>query len=302
MDDDICGKFVVLKTYLPDELGKSSVVIFDDSSKLKDYCPDGNCNTNLNKIMAGFLWLFEQNCSKFQKTPDKNKMITIFLYIISWLSYKLNQNSEYNFTTINDFYTKHVNDNQKYTSIINDASKCTNFKNIIDEQKDFLNINIEDMSNFYDAFKLLCNIHDNVETSADDNTLSGNAIHFFNKYSEINDYYNIENTLYSKILSFLSTDYNKLKTKCDSKLDQSKKFPTLPTERATKSFLRHSSIQISVIPMTFIFFALLIYLGIMYKASKTQFKNQKNNEENNSLIYDSKSSDYLGIIIMIDIF
>ncbi|CDU17769.1 PIR protein [Plasmodium yoelii] len=273
MDDDICGNFVVLRTYLPDELGESAKIDFKSSSSLKKYCPNGNCNTNLDKIMAGFLWLFEENCSKFQKTPsDENKMITIFLYIISWLSYKLNQNSEYNFTTINDFYTKHVNDNQQYTSIINDVSKCTNFKKIIDKQKDFLNINIEDMSNFYDAFKLLCNIHDNVTRNVYDNTLSGNAIHFFNKYSEINDYYNIENTLYSKILSFLSTDYNNLKTKCDKNLDQSKKFPILPTERATKTFLRQSSIQISVVPMTFIFCALLIYLGIVYKRSSFDFR------------------------------
>ncbi|EAA18776.1 putative yir1 protein [Plasmodium yoelii yoelii] len=290
--------------YLPDKLGESAKIDFKKSSSLKKYCPNGNCDTNLDKIKAGFLWLFEKNCSKYEITDEdgqggthentcynEKNINAIFLYIISWLSYKLNQSSEHNFTKIKDFYNAYVNDNTEYNDLITNAQKCTNLKEIIDQKSDLLDINIKDMSDFYDAFKSLCNMYNSVATSKHD-TLLDNAINFFNEYTEINDYYNIENSPYSQILSFLSTDYNTFTTKNASKIDNSKKFPILPTEKATKSLIRHSSIQISVIPMTFIFVALLIYLGIMYKASKTQFKNQKNKKENNSLIYDSKSSDY----------
>ncbi|ETB60739.1 hypothetical protein YYC_02348 [Plasmodium yoelii 17X] len=298
MDDDICSNFVILRNYLPDELGKTPGHEFHQNKNINKYCPIGvsgnkECNTDLDKIKAGLLWLFERICSKSTNTySDENSINIIFLYIISWLSYKLNQIKGYNFITINDFYTTYVNNNQEYNTIIENANKCPNLKDFINKKSDFLNINIEDMSYFYDAFKLLCNVHDKVSTNTYDNTLLNNAIHFFNKYAEINDYYNIENTPYSKILSTLSIDYNKLKTKCASIVNNPIQFPSLPTGRATKSFLRNSSIKISLIPMTFIFFALIIYLEILYKASKNQFKNQKNKEENKSLIYDSKCSNY----------
>ncbi|WBY58232.1 PIR protein [Plasmodium yoelii yoelii] len=273
MNDEICSNFVVLRSYFPDDLGESPTLDFNKSTSIKKYCPDDKCNTDLEKIMAGFLWSLEQNCSISKKEGyDENNTNVFFLYIISWLSHKLNKNSEHYSTKINDFYNKYVYSNQKYTSLINDDSKCANLKKIIDEKNDLLNINIEDMSNFYDVFKLLCNMYDIVETRADDNTLLNDTTIFVNKYSEINDYYNIENTPYSKILSVLLTDYNNFKTKNANKINNSKQFPDLPTERATKSFLRHSSIKISVIPMTFIFFGLLIYLGIVYKRSSFDFR------------------------------
>ncbi|CDU16372.1 PIR protein [Plasmodium yoelii] len=292
MDDDLYENFELLRMYLPDNLGETPSKFFNDFNSANNYCPNKYCGTNLNKITAVFLWLFEKNCSKFQNTnSDENNTNAIFLYIISWLSYKLNQITDHSFTKVNDFYTEYVN-NQEYDKIIQDANKCTNIKEIINKNSDLLNINIQEMSKFYEPFKLLCSMYDNATRNVYDNTLSDNAIHFLNKYTDLNDYYNIEDTIYSKILYALLTDYNKLKTKCAKRTTDPIQLPTLPTGRATKKFLRHSSIKISVIPMTFIFFGLLIYLGIVYKASKTQFKNQKNKEENISLIYDLKSSDY----------
>ncbi|EAA17874.1 putative yir2 protein [Plasmodium yoelii yoelii] len=322
MNDELCSKFVLLRNYLPDNLRETPSGFFNDSTSLKNYCDNGECNTEFDKIKAGFLWLLAQNCSISQKENyNENNFNSFFLHIISWLSYKLNQKSEYYFTTINDFYTKHINDNEKYTSLIKNGNNYTKFKEIIDKRKNFLEINIYDMAKFYDAFKFLCSMYDNAETHAYEKMVD-NAVHFVNKYTDLNDYYNVEGTTHSQILSTLSTNYNNFKAQYSSKITSSKQFPNLPTGRATKSFLRNSSIKISVIPMVFIFFGLLIYLGIVYKvnnnpnkniifkiyiittkltfifyyfyisASKTQFKNQKNKEENKSLICGSKSSDY----------
>ncbi|ETB59354.1 hypothetical protein YYC_02872 [Plasmodium yoelii 17X] len=278
MNDTLCGKIELIRKYLPDNSDKPTILDFDHNSNIKKYCPDNysggtECNTDFDKIMAGFLWLLEQNCSITKKENDNKDYINaFFLYIISWLSHKLNKNSEYYSTQINDFYTKYVNGNKKYTSLINDANKCKNNKEIMNKANDLLNITIEEMSIFYDAFKLLCKMYDNVGRGVDGNTLLNNATIFVNKYTEINDYYNIENTTHSKILSVLLTDYNNFKVQYANRIDNSKQFPDLPTERATKSFLRHSSIKISVIPMTFIFFGLLIYLGIVYKRSSFDFR------------------------------
>ncbi|ETB56460.1 hypothetical protein YYC_05605 [Plasmodium yoelii 17X] len=294
MDDDICLNFDLLRVYLPDNLEEKPSGFFNDFGSVNNYCPNSYCNTDLDKITAGFLLLFEKNCSKFKSTnSDENNTNAIFLYIISWLSYKLNQITGHSFTKVSDFYTEYVN-NQTYTNLILNANKCTNIKDIINKKSDLLNINIQEMAKFYEPFKLLCSMYDNATRNIYDNTLSDNAIHFLNKYTDLNDYYNIEDTIHSKILYALLTDYNKLKTKCANRTTNPIQLPSLPTGRATKSFLRNSSMQISVIPMTFIFFGLIIYLGIVYKEndSKTQFKNQKNKEENKSLTCDSKSSDY----------
>ncbi|CDU16877.1 uncharacterized protein PY17X_0602500 [Plasmodium yoelii] len=273
MNDDICSKFDILRNYLPDKLGETGKLELRSLSNFKNYCADENCDTDLKKITIGFLWLLEKNCSISKNTDDynENNISAFFLYIISWLSYQLNQNSERYFTKISDFYNEYISNNQNYMNLINDDNKCKKLKEIIDKKKDLLDINIKDMSNFYEAFKLLCSVHGTVAMSKYDNTLLGDATIFYNKYAELNDYYNVENTPHSKILSDLLTDYNKLKEKCGSNVNNSIQFPSLPTERATKSFLENSSIKISVIPMIFIFFALII-LGITYKRSSSDFR------------------------------
>ncbi|ETB57996.1 hypothetical protein YYC_04772 [Plasmodium yoelii 17X] len=270
MDDDIYENFDLLRIYLPDNLKEKSAAFSNDFDSLNIYCPNNYCNTDLDKTMAGFLWLFEKNCSKFKnKSSDENNTNPIYMYIISWLSYKLNQIRNHSFTKVSDFYTEYVNNNQEYGKIIQNSNKCANLKEIINTKSDLLNVDIQDLSKFYEAFKLLCNMHDNVVRNSYDKTLSDNVIHFFNKYTDLNDYYNVEDTPHSKILSALLTDYNNLKAK---RINYSIEFPSLPTGRATKSFLRSSSIKISVIPMTFIFFGLLIYLGIVYKRSSFDFR------------------------------
>ncbi|ETB57318.1 hypothetical protein YYC_04826 [Plasmodium yoelii 17X] len=272
MDDEMCGDLVLLRNYLPDELGKTSKSKLKSLNSLNKYCPNGECNTELENITAGFLWLFEKNCSMSKNTKyNESNISAFFLYIISWLSYQLNQNSERYFTKISDFYNEYISNNKNYMNLMNDGNTCKKLKEIIDKRKDLLDINIKDMSNFYEAFKLLCSVHGTVAMSKYDNTLLGDATIFYNKYAELNDYYNVENTPHSKILSDLLTDYNKLKEKCDSNVNNSIQFPSLPTERATKSFLENSSIKISVIPMIFIFFALII-LGIAYKRSSSDFR------------------------------
>ncbi|CDU15991.1 PIR protein [Plasmodium yoelii] len=276
MDDDICGNFDFLRMYLHDDLEKSTLD-FHKNDNIKKYCSnDGSgekkCNTDLDKIKAGFLWLLEKNCSISKKTYSDESINAIFLYIISWLSYKLNQNSEHYFTKINDFFTEYVNNNQEYDKIIQNSQGCKNLKEIINKKSDLLNIDIQDMSNFYDVFKSLCNIYGDVAKNTNNTNLSASATIFVNKYTNLNDYYNIENTSYSKILSNILTYYNKLKNKCAERITDPVQLPSLPTGRATKKFLRNSSIQISLIPMTFIFFALLIYLGIVYKRSSFDFR------------------------------
>ncbi|ETB59350.1 hypothetical protein YYC_02868 [Plasmodium yoelii 17X] len=276
MDDDLCGKFGSLRQYLPDDLDQKSSLDFHDNSKFVKYCPDKNCNTDLEQIGIGFLWLLEEYFTKYlDKGSIEKNAKPFFLYIISWLSYKLNKKSKGKFTTINDFYTNHVNRSDKYKKFRDDSSKFTSFNEFIDEQKYLFDINIEDLSKFYDAFKLICDMYGNVETNKHEN-LPNNANDFINKYTELNNNCNIKGAARSKIFSALSTNYDNFKNYCTSKGIECKDFSSLPeiTEFSalTSGYTSSSSIGNKLFTVLSIFGAIAFFLGISYKYSLFGFR------------------------------
>ncbi|CDS44973.1 PIR protein [Plasmodium yoelii] len=282
MDDSLCGKFDYLRKHLPDELNKEAELGLEKISNFDKYCPGKNCNSKLEKITIGFLWLLGQYFTISQnRSCDQNNTNAFFLYMISWFSYKLKQSSENKCTKIYDFYIKHVNDNDKYKKFRDDSSKFTNLKEFIDEKKNLLNINIEDLYKFYDAFKSLCIIYSNDAKSQKSDILSNNANDFVKKYTELNNKYNNEGTPHSQILSALSTDYNKLKSKYND-------FPSIP-ETSPNSFAltsedtSSSSIGNRLFTVLSIFGAIAFFLGISYKYSlfgfRKRFQKQKLREK-----------------------
>ncbi|ETB56489.1 hypothetical protein YYC_05528 [Plasmodium yoelii 17X] len=282
MEDDICGKINYLKEYLPDNL-ENSKLDFYGNSNFQKYCPSKNCHTDLEKITIGFLWLLGQYFSKY---PNKGNIVNdakpFFLYIILWLSYKLNKNSEHKTTKINEFYTKYVNNSDKYGNFISDSNRYTNLREFIDKQKDLFNINIENLSKFYDAFKLLCNIHSNFETNNHEE-LSNNANEFVKTYQELNgDPNNTNDSSYKQILSALSTDYDNLRKKRNNitSLPEITADMSAYISRVTSS---SSSIGNKLFTVLSIFGAIALFLGISYKYSlfgfRKRFQKQKLREK-----------------------
>ncbi|CXH91547.1 BIR protein [Plasmodium berghei] len=291
MDDTLCQNFDVLRMHLPVKLGGTAKFELKNISDFQNYCPNDNCDTELEKITIGFLWLLGQYFTKYpNKDCNVNDIKPFFLYIILWLSHKLNQITDQNFTKINDFYTNHVINNDKYSNFINDSNRYTNLNEFINGQKDFFNINIKDMSKFYDASKLICSMHDKVARNKHEN-LSNDANGFVNKYAALNNDCNINGTVRSKIFNVLSTDYNNLKTKC-------RNISSLPniktTQNATKS-PEQASASISVtnseqnsahksrvtssspignklFTVLSVFGAIAFFLGISYKYSLFGFR------------------------------
>ncbi|EAA17750.1 putative yir4 protein, partial [Plasmodium yoelii yoelii] len=200
-----------------------------------------------------------------------------FFYILfHGLSYKLKRNSEHNINKINDFYTEYIKNSGKYNEFISDSGKYTNLNEFIDEQNDLFNINIEDLSKFYDAFKLICSMYSNVETNNHDK-LPNNANDFIDKYKELNNNYNIKGTGRSKIFSALSTNYNNLKNYCTSKGIKYKDFPLIPDTEAeiyalTSEDTSSSSIGNKLFTVLSIFGAIAFFLGISYKVNNKELK------------------------------
>ncbi|ETB61207.1 hypothetical protein YYC_01146 [Plasmodium yoelii 17X] len=283
MDDTLCGKFGVLRTYLPDELGKNGTLDFDDNKDLTQYCPEkdsgGNeCNDNLDKITAGFLWLLEQCYRALKhKTHGTNSVNAFYIYIISWFSYKLKQIEGEEFTTINKFYTKNIKDSGKYKKFIREAYTVGELKEFMDERTDLMNINIEDLSKFYDAFKLICSVYGNVAQNQISDTLSNDATSFVDKYIELNNNHNIEDIARSKILPVLLTDYDNLKNSCTKKGANCKDLLFLPDITTKMSALSSrdtssSSIGKRLFTVLSIFGVIAFFLGISYKYSLFGFR------------------------------
>ncbi|WBY57705.1 PIR protein [Plasmodium yoelii yoelii] len=259
--------------YLPDELSETAKYKLEDISNFNKYCPKEDCNSELEKITIGFLWLLGQYVNKYpNKGNDINSAKPFFLYIILWLSYKLNQNSDSKPTKIYDFYTENVIGNHKYKLFIEDSSRYTKLNEFIDKQKDFMNINFKELPKLYDAFKLLCSMHDNVAMSKDSNILLNSANEFVSKYQELSeDSNNTDGSSYKQILSALLTDYNNLKNKHSSitPLPDITADVSAYISRVTSS---SSSTGNKLFTVLSIFGAIAFFLGISYKYSLFGFR------------------------------
>ncbi|CDS44735.1 PIR protein [Plasmodium yoelii] len=288
MDYKLCEQFDTLRNYLPDELEKHKLVDFNKNENIKYYCPNGEsgkteCKTDFDQIKAGCLWLFEQLFVK------NNKNISTVEYIIIWLSYKLNQKTYDEAKDLNGFYKKYIENNTHYTSCKQDGLDCsnqlqtntgyTNYKEIINKRKSLLNINIGNMSKFYDAFKLLCNMYTELNEK---NTISkeslDNAKNFVAKYNELNnDFDKTKDDAYYQVFSTLSIDYNNFKSSCADS-DDCNNIPSLTSTETAEIGMQSSeescyvtlstlSIVKKLILALLIFSAITIFLGIFFKCS-----------------------------------
>ncbi|SCL82063.1 Plasmodium variant antigen protein Cir/Yir/Bir, putative, partial [Plasmodium berghei] len=221
------------------------------------------------KITIGFLWLLE-HCYSISKDRNynENNTNTFFLYIILWLSYKLNQITGLKFTKINDFYTNQVNNSGKYSEFISDSSKFTDLNGFIDKQKDLLNINIEDLSKFYDASKLICSMYGKIAQNKTVDTLL-NAASFVSKYKELNNY-NIEDTA-RKINKSQNTTKSPEKTSATNSVQTSEQNSELISAQ-TSEVTSSSSIGNKLFTVLSVFGAIAFFLGISYKYSLFGFR------------------------------
>ncbi|VTZ72715.1 uncharacterized protein PY17X_0319501 [Plasmodium yoelii] len=297
MDYTLCMRFNNLRNYLPDDLSKAKNSDIHILGDIKNYCSNGEsegtgCKTDLDKINGACLWLFDQLLLK-----NKHN-INMAEYIIIWLIYMLNLKNDKKINNFNDFYTFYIENNRYYINCdsrgndcsdkLKEITKYTNYKEIIDTKKELLNINFENVSKLYDAFKLLCNMY--TEIGGNDTTNKKyleNAKKFVEKYNELNDPNNTKDNAYYQVLSTLSNDYKNFKSYCKKYTFNCDDIPPLldiktaqnPVESSEPSFESSSevtpsssSITNKLIPVLSIIVAIPIFLGIFYKYSLFGFR------------------------------
>ncbi|EUD69574.1 hypothetical protein YYG_05212, partial [Plasmodium vinckei petteri] len=190
------------------ENDKGKLIVQRKYGPTHDYChyenTSGKCRDYFELASSGVIHLLKTLRDKYSLEYDK-----LAEYAILWLSYKLNMQKKRNFDKLNDFYTSYIVNNKCYDDKIKGNEDLT-YKEIIDKKKDMMNMNIKEISKFnipfYILFYLNYVFHDEYLPCK---VYSGYAKRFANDFEKLSkDSKNIEESLYNKILSTLSDDYN----------------------------------------------------------------------------------------------
>ncbi|ETB59032.1 hypothetical protein YYC_03324 [Plasmodium yoelii 17X] len=289
MNKKVCEKFENVWENFPDTLTNNKYHEFKDNNFLNSYCNNNNCEGNLDKINAVFLYLVNGlfGPSGVFKDNVKNN-INAVEYIIIWLSHMLNlKDKEGNILT--SFYNVYIKNQEKYKNTINGVDRCSNYNDLIYKKNELMNITNEKLSKFYDAFKLLCEMYTQFDEKTSNCTkCSENAKKFAKKYKELNGDSSITNdSSCNKLLCTLSNDYDNFKKNCKD----SSSFPTIDKpnitskcpEQTSEQNLRSSavisedvasssSIGSKFFTVLSIFGAIAFFLGISYKYSLFGFR------------------------------
>ncbi|SCL87662.1 Plasmodium variant antigen protein Cir/Yir/Bir, putative, partial [Plasmodium chabaudi chabaudi] len=211
MAENMCRGF---KNVWPDLSGSVSED-GNSPSNINDYCEtlfkNKKCGNDIDKVNAVSFWLFVQNFGdnfSFTKNVDSNT--NIFHYIMIWLIYTLKLKSDDKTDKVMEFYNTCINHDQSYISAIKNTKDYNIYKDPIDNKLLLMNRDIKNISIFYDALKSLCNMYNGFDGDKPDCTQClDDAKNFAKKYKILfnNNDTGTEDSLYSQILSILSTDY-----------------------------------------------------------------------------------------------
>ncbi|ETB59977.1 hypothetical protein YYC_02817 [Plasmodium yoelii 17X] len=217
MDKDVCGTLIPLRdafSYVEED-GSYRFTTVED---FIEYCTDGKCDDDTDKINARCLHVFDaffKNKSAFETAAKGN--IYIVQYILIWLSYVLSLIESEENDIIGSFYKKYINADNKYNNNIDYIVGYKSYKDLIDRNKYLLSMDMSIISKLYDAFNTLCDTYIEFGTNNSDCTQDSEKAHqFVEKYKKIIIDHNIgENIRYFHVLINLLTDYDNLKKNCE---------------------------------------------------------------------------------------
>ncbi|EAA19119.1 putative yir4 protein [Plasmodium yoelii yoelii] len=280
--------------FFPDKLTDDKQYDFKKDNFLDSYCGSYSCDGDIEKINAGFFYLFNQFFGSSESSYYAQNNINIVDYIMLWVSYMLNlKETEFN-NGLKYFYTTNINTG-KYKNSIANFTEHKSYKDLIDQRNYFMGMDRNIISDFYEAFKLLCEMYTIDERNLHSTKCSENANKFVSKYKEMNKNSNItSNSSCKQLLSTLLDDYNKFKNYCNSKGGNCKNYPELPTIEEIQASAQKtvqisedtsssSSITTRLFTVLSIFGAIAFFLGISYKYSlfgfRKRFQKQKLREK-----------------------
>ncbi|CAD2084391.1 PIR protein CIR protein [Plasmodium vinckei brucechwatti] len=262
-----------------------SAIVKKKYKSIHDYCYNGNNSgfgnyrNYIEMVSCSVIYLLRSLKNMYNLEDDK-----LAEYAILWLSYKLNKKQKNGGMNLNDFYTNYIVKNNHYNEKIKSNDSLT-YKEIINTKKDLMDMDIKEIFKFNNPFHILFYLnyvyHDEYLDCTNNSNLAKSFAKQFGELSK--DSKNIEESLYNKMLSTLSDDYNKLKSIFGKKSCnfpslpkiEPKKIPVVnpekssgqPTALSSDVISSSSSISTKLIPALSTFSVIPVFLGIAYKYS-----------------------------------
>ncbi|ETB58529.1 hypothetical protein YYC_03881 [Plasmodium yoelii 17X] len=237
---------------------------YNFSNLLNIVFSDSNCISDEEEIISGFMVLLNMIGNIGEENIDSDKLAE---YAILWLSYRLNQKAKNGTTTLNDFYTERIETNSCYNQHITADSDSDSKikKDDICKKIKSMDIDIKDISNFYDAFKSLCNMYSEIGAEGYEcNKCFENARELFEKYEKLKNDLDInKGSSYFQLLSNLSNDYKNFEKLYNMACANSSPLVACPRSSVTKNIL---------ITIGIIFVTASILLGVSYKVNNKELK------------------------------
>ncbi|ETB57371.1 hypothetical protein YYC_04797 [Plasmodium yoelii 17X] len=263
MSKELCDLINVANNYVFDDPNNPGE--YDSTHLLKVAFPKKDCGSDDQKLTSSFialLTLINDNNNINNENLEGDKLVE---YAILWLSYKLNQKKKNRTIIFNEFYTKDIEKNSCYNQKITDNSDKKINKDVIKNKIKSMDIDIKDISNFYDAFKSLCNMYNEIVADDDQcNKCLESAGELFEKYEKLKNDLDInKGSSYYQLLSSLSNDYKNFEKKYNVKCKNTSSLVACP---------RSSIIKNTLIPIAIIFVVASFFFGISYKVNNKEFK------------------------------
>ncbi|VTZ82031.1 PIR protein [Plasmodium yoelii] len=256
MDSNVCDIISEIDKYFDDDPNSEE---YSSRNTLNMYCPNNNCSSDEEKIISGFIMLIH--------TLGNLESDKIVQYASLWLSHKLNQKTQNGTTKLHDFYTENIITNSCYIKHIdNDSDSDDDInKGVIEKKIKSMNMDIKDISNFYDAFKSICNMYSELDPNNQCKKCLENAGELFEKYEKLKNALDInKGSSYYELLSSLSSDYKNFEqTYIIIWCDNAASLVACPRSSVTKNI---------IITIAIIFVAASILLGVSYKYSLFGFR------------------------------
>ncbi|VTZ80351.1 PIR protein [Plasmodium yoelii] len=259
MASKVCDAINFIDEYFYDDPNNSGKEMSGDL--LSMYFHNNNCSSDEEKIIPGFIMLLKKLDEESFESDEIGE------YASLWLSHKLNQKKQNGITRLNEFYTNHIETNSCYKDNIDkttDSNSNIN-KGVIEKKIKSMDIDIKDISNFYDAFKSLCNMYSERDAISECKTCLENAGEFFEKCEKVKNVFDItKGSSYLQLWLSLSKDYKEFESNYNNYW--CKNIPSVvacPRSSVTKNTL---------ISIAIIFVAASILLGVSYKYSLFGFR------------------------------
>ncbi|ETB59316.1 hypothetical protein YYC_02834 [Plasmodium yoelii 17X] len=199
MSKGLCDLINVIDTHFDDD--PKNLGEYNYRNTLNVFLNDCICNSDEEKIICGFIILLN---TLDEGNIDSDRLVE---YAILWLINKLNKKKENETIILENFYTDYIKSNSCYIKHISDNSDSNNNKDdIICKKIKSMNIDIKDISNFYDAFKSLFNMYSEIgeEKEPQCKKCLENAGELFEKYEKLKNDLDInKGSSYYELLSII---------------------------------------------------------------------------------------------------